>query len=125
MSSSISSNYMASMNKLCAINKKKGTYLVGFASLASYRIIIKQSEKIKKCQDLARELKKLWNMKGDDDTNCSFGPWDGNRKCQVEIDIEGSTETTSAKVLVKLAIIEDTRWPEDNWYLLDFSEKTS
>ena len=41
-------------------NKKKN---VGFAVLADHRIQLKEYEKRDRYYDLARELKKLWNMK--------------------------------------------------------------
>ena len=44
-------------------NKKKIYKIVDFAVLADHRIILKESEKKDKYLDLARELKKLWNMK--------------------------------------------------------------
>ena len=45
------------------INKKKRTWkIVDFAVPADYRIKLKESEKKDKYLDLARELKKLWNM---------------------------------------------------------------
>ena len=45
------------------INKKKKTYKsVDFAVPADHRIKLKESEKKEKYLDLARELKKLWNM---------------------------------------------------------------
>ena len=48
---------------LIIINKKKKTWkIVEFAVPADYRIKLKQCEKKDKYLDLARELKKLWNM---------------------------------------------------------------
>ena len=45
------------------INKKKRTCkIVDFAVLADHRIKLKECEKKDKYLDLARELKKLWNM---------------------------------------------------------------
>ena len=44
--------------------KKKRTFkIVDFAVLADHRIKLKECEKKSKYLDLARELKKLWNMK--------------------------------------------------------------
>ena len=43
--------------------KKKICKIVDFAVPADHRIILKESEKKDKYLDLARELKKLWNMK--------------------------------------------------------------
>ena len=50
---------------LIIINKKKKRIckIVDFAVPADYRINLKESEKKDKYLDLARELKKLWNMK--------------------------------------------------------------
>ena len=41
----------------------------------SSRVKIKESKKIDKYQDLARELNKLWNTGGDYDINCSWCTW--------------------------------------------------
>ena len=43
--------------------KKKIYKIVDFAVLANHRIKLKECEKRDKYPDLARELKKLWNMK--------------------------------------------------------------
>ena len=49
---------------LIIINKKKRICkTVDFAALADHRIKLKECEKKDKYPDLARELKKLWNMK--------------------------------------------------------------
>ena len=49
---------------LIIINKKKRICkIVDFAVLADNRITLKECEKKDKYLDLARELKKLWNMK--------------------------------------------------------------
>ena len=49
---------------LIIINKKKRTRkIVNFAVLAEHRTKLKECEKKDKYLDLARELKKLWNMK--------------------------------------------------------------
>ena len=49
---------------LVIVNKKKTTYrIVDFAVSADHRVKLKESEKRDKYQDLARELKRLWNMK--------------------------------------------------------------
>ena len=44
-------------------NKKENFQIVDFTVLADHRIKLKENEKIDKYLDLARELKKLWNMK--------------------------------------------------------------
>ena len=49
---------------LVLFNKKKRTcYLMDFAFPVDYRVKIKESKTIDNYQDLAGELKKLWNMK--------------------------------------------------------------
>ena len=49
---------------LIIINKKKNnSKIVDFAVLVDHRIKLKECEKRDKYLDLARELKKLWNMK--------------------------------------------------------------
>ena len=49
---------------LVLINKKKRTcWLVDFAVPTNYRVKIKESEKIDKYLHIAREVKRLWNMK--------------------------------------------------------------
>ena len=48
---------------LVLINKKQRTCkLVDFALPADHRVKMKENEKMDKYLDLARELKKLWNM---------------------------------------------------------------
>ena len=48
---------------LIIINNKKRTYkILDFAVLADHKIKLRESEKKDKYLDLARELKKLWNM---------------------------------------------------------------
>ena len=41
-----------------------------------------KSEKINKYVDLARELKKLWKLLGDADTNCSWCSWNGLQRIE-------------------------------------------
>ena len=49
---------------LIIVNKKKRTYrIVDFAVPDDHRVKLKESEKKDKYLDLARELKKLWDMK--------------------------------------------------------------
>ena len=63
---SIQTDYLipARRSDLIIINKKKKICkIIDFAVPADHRIILKESEKRDKYFDLARELKKLWNMK--------------------------------------------------------------
>ena len=46
--------------------------IVDFAVPADHKIKLKEGEKKDKYLDLARESKKLWNMKSDDYTNCDW-----------------------------------------------------
>ena len=43
--------------------KKRTCQIVDIAVLADHKVKLKENEKKDKCLDLARELKKLWNMK--------------------------------------------------------------
>ena len=66
---------------LVLINKKERTcQLVDFAVPADHRVKLKENEKMDKYLDLARELKKLWNMKSESDTNCSWCTWNGPKR---------------------------------------------
>ena len=48
---------------LIAVQKKRTLKIVDFALLADHRVKLKESENKNKYLDLAREWKKLWNMK--------------------------------------------------------------
>ena len=66
---------------LIIINKKKENLqckIVDFADLADHRIKLKECEKMDKYLNLARELKKLWNMHYDNYTNCNWCVWNNN-----------------------------------------------
>ena len=43
--------------------KKRSRRIVDFAASADHKVKLKEREKKNKCMDLARELKKLWNVK--------------------------------------------------------------
>ena len=88
--------------------KRKKENLVDFAVLADHRIKLKESEKSDKYLDLARELKKLWNMKviiipiviG------AFGTVTKELlKGQGDLDVGGRVETIQTTVLLKTARI--------------------
>ena len=57
------SHIINSNNKKKKKKKKRACRIVDFAVPIDRRVKLKESEKIDKYQDLARELKKLWNMK--------------------------------------------------------------
>ena len=57
-------------NKKKKAEKKRTSRLVDFAVPMDHRVKIKEFEKIDKYLDLARELKKQWNM-SDGDISCS------------------------------------------------------
>ena len=66
---------------LIIINKKKKKRIckiVDFAVQADHRIKLKECEKRDKYLDLARELKKTMEHKGDNYTNCDWFLWHGN-----------------------------------------------
>ena len=71
---------------LVLIKKKKRTcHLVDFAFTTNHRVKKKQSEKFDKYLDLARELKKLWNMKM---TVIPIVNLKGREKRQAEVEIK-------------------------------------
>ena len=45
---------------------------MNFATLTDHRVKMKENEKRDKYLDLTRELKKIWNMEVNGDTNCSL-----------------------------------------------------
>ena len=87
--------------------KKKRIYkIVDFAVSADHRINLKESEKKDKYLDLARELKKLWNMKvtvvpiviGTLGTITK-----GLLKCLEDLEIGGRVETIQTTALLRTA----------------------
>ena len=82
------------------IKKKKRTrHLVDFAIPVEHRVKIKESETIKKYLDLARELKKLWNMKM---TLILIGMiFKGLEKRLVELEIRRRIETIQTTAQLK------------------------
>ena len=78
--------------------KERTCHLVNFGVAANHRVKKKEKEKIKKYLDLARELKKLWNLNGD----CNINNWkggsrnwksDGKSRPYRSVDIGLNTET--------------------------------
>ena len=64
---------------LISTKKKTRTRkIVNFAVPADHRIKLKECEKKDKYLDLARELKKLWNMQVTIYTNCNWCVWNSN-----------------------------------------------
>ena len=62
------------------INKKKRTcHLVGLVVPADHWEKIKESEKIDKCLDLTRELKKAVEYESENDTSCSWRLWNDSQ----------------------------------------------
>ena len=94
---------------LVLINKKKRTcHIVDFAVPADHRVKLKEIEKKDKCLDLAKELKKLWNMM------VKFVPIvigalgtvpKGLEKNLSELEIKGRIETIQTTALLKSARI--------------------
>ena len=58
--------------------KKKICKIVVFAVPANHKIKLKGCQKRDKNLDLVRELKKLWNLEGDNYSNCDWCFWHGN-----------------------------------------------
>ena len=91
------------------INKKKGTcHLVDVAVPDDHRMNVKESEKIEKYLDLARELRKLWNMKVKVIPiviNALGTVPKGLEKNLGELEIRGRIETIKATALLKSATI--------------------
>ena len=96
---------------LIIINKKKKKKIckiVDFAVTADHKIKLKECEKRDKYLDLARELKKLWNMKvtiipiviGAFDTVTK-----GLLKCLEDLEVGGRGETIQTTTLLKTARI--------------------
>ena len=103
------------------IGKKKITcYLVDFAVSVDDWVKIKKSEKIDKYLDLARELKKLWNMKYDGgDNNCNLVCLE--RRLD-ELEIKGRIKTVGITTLLRSARIF---WEVLGTCLSNFCEKST
>ena len=88
--------------------KKRNFHLVNFRILADHRVKIKENEKLDKYLDLARELKKLWNMKitvmqmiaGSQGT-----VFQGLEKRPAEFEIRGRIESNLTTILLRSARI--------------------
>ena len=88
--------------------KKKIWKIVGFAVPADHRIKLKECEKRDKYLNLARELKKLWNMKVTIITIVIgvFGTvTKGLLKGLEDLEVSGRMETTQTTALLKMARI--------------------
>ena len=59
---------------------KNECLIANFVILYDSRIETKEYEKLEKSQDLARELKKLWNINVKGDTNNYLCPWNNPKK---------------------------------------------
>ena len=96
--------------------KKKICKIVDFAVPADHRIKLKECEKRHKYLDLARELKKLWNMKVTI-IPILIGAFStvnkGLLKGLEDLEIGGRVETTQTTALLKTARI--LRWVLETW----------
>ena len=94
---------------LIIINKKKWTYqIVDFAVPVDHRIKLKECEKKDKYLDLARELKKLWNMQVTiiPIVNGAFGTVSkGLLKELEDLEVGGREETIQTTALLRTARI--------------------
>ena len=96
------------INKKKKKKKKKICEIVDFAALADHRIKLKKSEKRDKYLDLARELKKLWNMKVTiiSIVIVAFGTvTKGLLKGLEDLEVGGRVETIKTTAFVKTARI--------------------
>ena len=121
---SVKDHQLTQVWKTCANQQKKRTgKIMDFAIPADYRVKLKESEKKNKYLDLARELKKLWNMKvtfipiiidargtvaqGIDTRTGGFGnkriSWDYPNYCITEI---GQNTEKSPRDLRRLAVTQ-------------------
>lgn len=92
--------------------KEKNTKLVDFAVPFDSRVLMKENEKIEKYQDLAREIRKLWNTKVDiipivigslGTVSKRFQSWLGKLDLQVHTkDVQKTTLLNSARILRKV-----------------------
>ena len=102
---------------LIIINKKKRTYkIVDFAVPADHRIKLKECEKKDKYLDLARELKKLWNMQVTV-TPIVIGAFGtvtkGLQKGLEDLEVGGRMETIQTTALLRTARI--LRRVQETW----------
>ena len=82
--------------------KKRTCRIVGFAVPADHRVKLKENEKKDKYLNLARELKKLWNIKVCY-TNCN--QYQGLVLGQEDLEIRGRVETIQTTALLRSARI--------------------
>ena len=109
--------------------KKRTCKIVDFAVLADHRIKLKECEKKDKYLDIARELKKLWNMQvtiipiviG------AFGTvTKGLLKELDDLEVGGRVETIQTTPLLRTARIWEESWRlEENCCLSNSSERPS
>ena len=115
---------------LIIINKTKRTCeIVDFAVPADYRIKLKESEKMDKYLNLARELKELWNMRVTIIPIMidAFGTiTKGLLKGLEDLEIRGWVETIQTTTLLRTARIQRESWrPEETCSHSNSSERPS
>ena len=92
-----------------------------FAVPIDHKMKIKESEKIDKHLDLARELKKV-EREGDGDTSCICCTWNRSEKGMEQLEINGRIEIIQTTTLLKSAKI--LKRVLETWEDSDSSEST-
>ena len=117
---------MARRPDLMIIKKERTCHLVELAIPEDHRMKIKESEK--RDLDLARKLRKLWNMMGGSDTNCNWCIQNypiGLERGLEEFEIRGWIETLLSTALLELAKIPRRVWETwEDLFLLRLLWKT-
>ena len=99
---------LRTLDLIAISNKRRICHLVDFAILADYRVKMKKCKKINKCLDLAREIKKSYNIKVAVISILinDFGTISkGLEKKLGELEIRGKIKTIQLRVLSRLAKI--------------------
>ena len=73
-------NQVKRSDQVLTNKKKRNCDLVDLIASADNRVKKKESEKFNKYEDLVRELKKLWNIEGNNDTICDWGFYNNPRE---------------------------------------------
>ena len=80
------------MSNQVLISQKSSCHPFDFADAAHHILKTKESKKIYKYMELARELRLLWNM-GDGDINCDWRAWNSLEKAGKRVRRVGSRKT--------------------------------
>ena len=84
---------------------------------------IKDSEKIYKYLDLTKKLKKLCNMRSDDDTNSSWYAWNGSQMFEKRTGRNWNQRPSRLRRCWEWSEYWDESWkPKETFYLSDSCE---